>query len=77
MDAIVFTAGIGENSSLLRKLVTQEVHLLRLTLDQAANEVAYEDWALISNADSAIPLYKMRTNEELMICQDVQTLLKL
>lgn len=77
VDAIVFTAGIGENSAILRQLVIDEINVLSLSLDKTMNEASYEDYACISDDQSTIPIYKMRTNEELMICQDVVSLLNL
>ncbi|PPE04119.1 acetate kinase [Williamsoniiplasma lucivorax] len=68
IDAIIFTAGVGENSKSTRKEIIKHVKLLNLTIDETANEAKYDDYQLISTAQSAYPIYCVRTNEELMIC---------
>ncbi|QGS52326.1 acetate kinase [Spiroplasma tabanidicola] len=70
VDAIVFTAGIGENSFITRKLVIDKVHLLNLKLDNETNLREYDDYLEISTNESAIKIIKIRTDEELMICKE-------
>ena len=69
VDAIVFTAGIGENSIPVRKAVVQRLGALGIQLDEQANNVMGEE-ALISTADSKIKVFAIPTNEELMIAKD-------
>lgn len=76
VDALVFTAGIGENGSLIRELIIDEIKVLSLNLNDKANIQGYVDYLLISNPTSDIPIYKIRTNEEIIICQDTYALLK-
>lgn len=66
VDAFVFTAGIGENSSRIRALVAGQLAWLGVTIDPAANE---RHAPLISRSDSRIPVYIVPTDEELMIAQ--------
>lgn len=75
LDAIVFTAGIGENSSLIRQMVIDEVSLLNLKIDVKANETKYDQFNLISQAPSQYPIYAIRTNEEIIICEDTNLLI--
>lgn len=75
VDALVFTAGIGENASLIRHLVIEEIKVLNLKIDSRTNDQDYDDYSLISSSDSVFPIYKMRTNEEIIICQDTYDLL--
>ena len=75
VDAIVFTAGIGENSIPVRKAVVERLGALGITLDEAANNVMGEE-ALISTADSKIKVFAIPTNEELMIAKDTYAFVK-
>ncbi|UWD33980.1 acetate/propionate family kinase [Mesomycoplasma molare] len=75
IDALVFTAGIGENSSFIRELVIEKLDLpnLNIELDQNKNNISpseIKDYLLISSNNSQIPVYVIRTNEELLIAQD-------
>ncbi|MDF2715792.1 MAG: ackA [Paenibacillus sp.] len=69
-DALVFTAGVGENSSLLRKTVCDQLSFLGIKLDDEANERKSGDDRIISSADSLIEVWVIPTNEELMIARD-------
>ena len=66
LDAIVFTAGIGENSPLVRAKVCDKLGWLGVKLDQAENT---KNGLRITTADSAIPVFVIPTNEELMIAR--------
>ncbi|ATZ16229.1 acetate kinase [Entomoplasma freundtii] len=70
IDALVFTAGIGENSPLIRQSIIMNLPLLNLVLDNNANHEKYQEWSKISAPTSKIPIYVVRTNEELMIAQE-------
>lgn len=69
-DALVFTAGVGENSALLRKKVCDGLGFLGVELDDEANERKAAVDRLISSADSRIEVWVIPTNEELMIARD-------
>lgn len=75
LDAIVFTAGIGENSSLIRQMVIEQVSLLSLKIDISANDAKYDQFNLISTSTSQYPIYAIRTNEEIIICEDTNLLI--
>lgn len=72
LDAFVFTAGIGENSSGIRARVAEQLGWLGVTLDAAENA---RHARLISMATSRIPVYVVPTDEELMIAQHTLALL--
>ena len=72
-DAIVFTAGIGENSITTRRRIVNKLGVLGIYLDEEANNVRGEE-KLITTADSKIPCYVIPTNEELMIARDTYSL---
>ena len=75
VDAIVFTAGIGENSMPVRKAIVERLGALGIQLNEEANNVMGEE-ALISTADSKIKVYAIPTNEELMIAKDTYAFVK-
>ena len=68
-DAIVFTAGVGENSATTRADVCKGLEVFGIKLDEAANNVRGED-AVLSTADSKIKVLLIPTNEEVMIARD-------
>lgn len=72
LDAFVFTAGIGENSSRIRAGIVKQLGWLGATLDPAANS---RHARLISRSDSRIPVYVVPTDEELMIARHTLSLL--
>ncbi|CAM9114375.1 acetate/propionate family kinase [Mycoplasma marinum] len=76
LDGIVFTAGIGENSKEIREAIISEVKILGLELCDERNGEKYEDILLISDDSSKIPLFAVRTNEEIMIANDLLTFIK-
>ncbi|MDY3934134.1 MAG: acetate kinase [Bacilli bacterium] len=72
-DAIVFTAGIGENSIHTRREVIDGLAALGVKIDEEANECRGVE-RLITTEDSSIPCYVIPTNEELMIARDTYML---
>ena len=72
LDAVVFTAGIGENNPHLRELVCQNMEFLGIEFDKAANDAAphVSDNTKISTDASKVAVYVLPTNEELVIAQD-------
>ena len=72
-DAIVFTAGLGENSVETRKLVLEGLSVLGVKLDEKANSVRGKE-KLITTKSSKIPCYVIPTDEELMIARDTYEL---
>jgi len=77
IDAIAFTAGIGENSYSARTAIVNLIKdALDIELDEKVNRnVSHE--ALISTPDSKVKLYVIPTNEELVIARDVKRILEL
>ena len=72
-DAIVFTAGIGENSIHTRREVIDGLAVLGIKIDEEANDCRGVE-KLITTEDSTIPCYVIPTNEELMIARDTYML---
>ena len=73
-DAIVFTAGIGENSIMTRQQILEKLTVLGVKVDENANNVRGVEQR-ITTEDSSIPAYIIPTNEELMIARDTLNLI--
>lgn len=75
IDAIVFTAGVAENNSDLRKHVIERINLIPLDIDDSKNnQNDFKEYNLISSKKSSIPIYVVRTNEELYIAKEAKEL---
>lgn len=76
VDVIVFTAGVGENASLLREKVLNNLTFLGIELDAEANKVRSGDPRRISTADSKVQVLVVPTNEELVIARDTYSIVQ-
>ncbi len=72
-DAIVFTAGVGENSISTRKQILDKLKVFGIKVDEEANNVRGVE-TKITTDDSKIPAFIIPTNEELMIAKDTYSL---
>ncbi len=72
-DAIIFTAGVGENSISTRREVMDGLKVLGVEVDPTSNDVRGKE-TLITTADSKIPCYIIPTDEEVMIARDTYAL---
>jgi len=75
VDAIAFTAGVGENAYFVREYVCDHLGYMGITLDKEANKKRGEE-LMISTADSKVKVCVIPTNEELKICNETVSLLK-
>jgi acetate kinase len=75
-DAIVFTAGIGENRADLRAAICANLDLLGIRLDTAKNSAARAAEAVISAADSRVKVLVIPTNEELVVARETKRFLE-
>ena len=75
VDVIVFTAGIGENSSITRKEILKGLEFFGFEVDDVKNEIRGQIQE-ISTEDSKVKVYVIPTNEELMIARDTAKLVK-
>lgn len=75
VDAIAFTAGIGENTELVRGKVLEYLGYLGITVDKEANKVRGEE-RIISTPDSKVKVCVIPTNEELAIARETVALVK-
>ncbi len=67
LDAIVFTAGIGENSPELRSLICENLEVLGIELDKSKNTMRVDGNRAIQTANSKVEVWVIPTNEELEI----------
>lgn len=74
-DAIIFTAGLGENAIRVRKDVLNKLSILGIKIDEEKNQIRGQE-TLITAKDSSIPCYVIPTDEELMIARDTYNLVK-
>ncbi|MBC7087355.1 MAG: acetate kinase [Tissierellales bacterium] len=75
VDAIVFTAGVGENSPLIREMVCENLGILGVKIDKNVNDFKGKE-RMISTDDSKVKVLVVPTNEELMIARETVELVK-
>jgi len=75
VDAIVFTAGVGENSALVRKLILEKLSYLGIELDEEKNNIRGQEIE-ITKEGSKVRAFIIPTNEELAIARDTVALAK-
>ena len=73
VDALIFTAGIGENDAVTRAKVLEALAFAGVKVDSAANNVRGKE-TVITTVDSSVAGLLIPTNEELMIARDVEAL---
>ncbi len=73
VDAIVFTAGVGENGSIVRKLIVERLAYLGIKLNEENNNKRGQTLE-ISTPDSKVRVFVIPTDEELMIAKDTMKL---
>lgn len=67
VDVLIFTAGIGENSAVIREMICQDLTFFGIAIDQDQNQ---KNSRRISSAASSVEVLVVETNEELMIVRD-------
>ena len=75
VDAIIFTAGVGENSASQRMAIASDLEFMGVKMDAEANNVRGKE-VVISAADSKVKVLLIPTNEELMIAMDTAAIVK-
>ncbi len=76
VDALVFTAGVGENSGLVRKLILEKLSYLGIEINNGVNNATHGDFAEITQPGSKVRAFVIPTNEELVIAKDTVALTK-
>ena len=74
-DAIIFTAGVGENAIDTRKAILEKLAVLGVVIDEEANNCRGKE-ALITKETSKIKCYVIPTDEEVMIARETYELIK-
>lgn len=75
VDAVIFTAGIGENSDVIRRLVCRDMEYLGLQLDEEKNCIRSKEIRNIGKESSAVDILVIPTNEELEIAKQTLDML--
>ena len=75
LDVIVFTGGIGENSSMVRELALSELDFLGIQLDDKLNQAGEKGEREISIKESRVKIFVIPTNEELVIALDTMRII--
>ena len=70
VDAIIFTAGVGENGPMVRRMVCEYLGYLGVEINEEENEKAYGKQVVLSTPDSKVIVAVIPTNEELAIARD-------
>ncbi|MGM1046141.1 acetate kinase [Paenibacillus uliginis N3/975] len=76
VDVIVFTAGVGENSVVLRQKILEQLTFLGVELDEELNKVRSGDPRRISTKNSKVEVLVIPTNEELVIARDTHRIVQ-
>jgi len=75
LDALVFTAGIGENSDVMRSLICQHMDYFGIQLDEEKNKLRSKNIRSISLEGSKVPILVIPTNEEFEMAEQAYGLL--
>ncbi|MBU6399204.1 MAG: acetate kinase [Verrucomicrobia bacterium] len=75
-DALVFTAGIGENQTRIRQAICAQLEQLGIALDSAANDRVRAQESVISTPASRVKVMVIPTNEELVVAREAKRLLE-
>ncbi len=75
IDALVFTGGIGENSSVIRKNVLERLSIFGFEVDEKANEETFRGKSGVITKSGSTVAMVVATNEELMIARDTEALI--
>lgn len=76
IDVLIFTAGVGENSSALREKVCQGITFLGIELDLELNAQRSKEARVISKQESRVKVMVVPTNEELLIARDTYSIVQ-
>lgn len=74
VDIVLFTGGVGENSSIIREGVCRDMDYLGITLDETLNDKARGVEGVISSPENRVKVMVVPTNEELVIAEDTKVI---
>lgn len=72
IDGIIFTGGIGENNYKTRRTILSNIKLKKILVNEKMNKIEFDSWKQISETQSEIPVFVIKTNEEFMIANDAK-----
>ena len=75
VDALVFTAGVGENGVVMRHMLMEKLAYLGIKIDEENNK-KHAECVMLSTPDSKVKVFMIPTDEELMIAKDTVALTK-
>ncbi|MGV8963891.1 MAG: acetate kinase [Candidatus Saccharimonadaceae bacterium] len=75
LDILVFTGGVGENMSIMRKAVCENMEYMGIELDNEVNDASRSKEVIISKPNSKVTVVVIPTDEELTIAQDTNKIL--
>ncbi len=76
VDALVFTAGIGENSPIVRQMICEKLQFLGIEVNETKNNDAIASYADISTENARVKTFVIPTNEELVIARDTKQIVE-
>lgn len=76
VDALVFTAGVGENSAMVRAKTCEDMEWMGISLDESRNTECQATETVISTADSKVQVLVVPTNEELVIARETKRIVE-
>jgi acetate kinase len=76
LDAICFTAGIGENGATVREAICDSLGFMGLDFDKEVNAIRKDGIVELTKKDSKVKVFKIPTNEELVIAKDTYGIVK-
>lgn len=76
VDALVFTAGVGENSAMVRAKTCEDLEWMGISLDESRNVNCQAAETVISSADSKVQVLVVPTNEELVIARETKRIVE-
>jgi acetate kinase len=75
LDAIIFTAGVGENSALIREKISEGLQIIQTQLDNEKNKNKATGIKELQSTESKVKILVVPTNEDLEIAEQVSELL--
>ena len=75
VDAIIFTAGIGENDEVVREMTLQGLEQFGIIMDLEVNNQRIKKPTLLSTKESQVQIWGIPTNEELAIAREAKAVL--
>jgi acetate kinase len=76
VDALIFTAGVGENSPIIRKAACEGLEYMGVSLDEKKNQERSKEERIISKEGMSVKVFVIPTDEELVLALDTEKIVK-